>query len=125
MRRIKVICFKGKSNTGKTTVIKKILNKFFNIHICPNKKDFAIVFPYRNKVIGICSYGDALRVVKNKIIFFKSKRCEVIICACRTRGEVKDYIESQPNWGIKWIELEGRKHFDGYGFRKFKMLFNV
>ena len=101
MVEMKVICFKGKSNTGKSKTIKKILNEFFNIIMIPKtKKDFSLCLLYKEKKVGICSYGDNLDLIKKGLIPLKKENCEIILCASRTKGNVYDKI----------IELFGKEN---------------
>ena len=122
---MKVICFKGKGDTWKTTLIKRILNEFFNIEIYMNKEhDFAISFLYKNTLIGICSYGDELPYVKTKIEKIISKGCKIIICACRTQGGLLKYI-TELDKNINWIKPNGSTgKFEDSEFQQFIEIFN-
>ncbi len=122
---MKVICFKGNGNTGKSTIIKKILNEFFNISLIPkDKKDFSLYFSYSNKKIGICSYGDNKKAMERWLKPLKENNCDIIICASRTKGEGIRFIEN--NFGtsnIVYITCDGNYN-DNEKISKFKKIFN-
>lgn len=123
---MKVICFKGQGNTGKTTIIReRILNEFFQTEIYMNKEnDFVISFLYKKIRIGICSYGDELSFVKRKIEKLKSRGCKIIICACRTKGELLEYISGLSK-NINWIERNSNnKYFGEPEFQQFVQMLN-
>ena len=91
---MKIICFKGKGNSGKSTVIKKIINEFFKIKIYPDKKDYRLILEYNGLRIGICSPGDVKEDLEKCIRKLIKEGCDIIICACHTRGKTLDYINS-------------------------------
>jgi len=121
---MKVICFKGKGKTGKTTIIKRILNEFFNIEIHKKYNDFVISFLINGKLIGICSYGDTLKDVKDNIEIFLRKKCDIIICASVTYGEVVNYYKSKFGEDINWIERNSSSvYFGNPEFQQFIEIF--
>ena len=93
---MKLICFKGKCKAGKSTVIKRILNEFFNIKILPlDKTDFSLIFKYKNLKIGMCSYGDIKLALEKYLKPLKDEECDIIICACHGRGETITFITNE------------------------------
>lgn len=92
---MKVICFRGNRGSGKSTTIKEILNRIFNITKIDkkNKKDFCLTFPYNGKMIGICSYGDDISSVKERLEKIKNVGCNIVICASRNNPIVINCIK--------------------------------
>ena len=82
---MKIICFRGKGRTGKSIVIKRILNEFFKI--------------------GICSYGDTESLLRRYLKPLKDKGCDIIIYACHGRGKTITFITNE-FWGhnIEYID---------------------
>jgi len=111
VRKMKVICFKGKSNTGKSRIIKRILNEFFNIILIPKrKKDFSLCIPYNGKKIGICSYGDDLKLMEKWLKPLKEEVCDIIICTSRTKGKTLEFIRNSfGEENIDYIDCEWNK----------------
>ena len=83
VKKMKVICFIGDKKTGKSTTIKKILNDFFKVDILAPKirRDFSLSFKYKDKLVGICSYGDTETWLIKMLMPLKDKNCDIIICA--------------------------------------------
>jgi hypothetical protein len=134
---MKVICFVGKEDSGKSRIINRILNKFFKIiliNLVPKqkKKDFCIIFMYKRKKIGICNRGDDPSILKI-LRKLRIEGCEIIICASRTKGGLFEEIKKMYNKkDIKWIDCFG-KRTSSKGFkvkenkkriRDFKRIFN-
>jgi predicted kinase len=103
---MKVICFRGKSNTGKSTIIKKILNEVYNIKLIPDKRDFSLIFEYNRKKIGICSYGDTLDALKKYLKPLINANCDIIICACHTKGGTLRFIMREFSSLVRFIECK-------------------
>lgn len=54
----------------------------------PNKQDLKVLIHYRDITIGLESQGDpGSRLVTSITDFVKELSCDIIICACRTRGK--------------------------------------
>ena len=121
---MKIICFKGKANTGKSTIIKRILNEFFKITLIPkDKKDFSLCFLYEGKKVGICSYGDSKRDMKKWLKPLKNEKCEIIICASHTRGETIEFVESLGGEIVHYIECGGGEERDNEKISQFNEKF--
>lgn len=104
---MKLICFRGISNTGKSTIIKKILNDIYNIHLIPlKKKDFSLIFRQNDSKIGICNYGDNQEALEKYLKPLKDKNCDIIICACHPKGQTFDFIEREFNNKVTFIDCE-------------------
>lgn len=54
----------------------------------PNKQDLKVIIQYRNVKIGLESQGDpGSRLVNSIDEFVHQYECDIIICACRTKGK--------------------------------------
>jgi len=102
----KIIALKGKSNTGKTTSIKRIYEWIKNNYaikiITPNTwsgDDIKTIIKVDGFVIGICSAGDEGSTVKSYMDEFDKNRCDLILCACRTKGQTFQAIQSYRSKG--------------------------
>jgi len=120
---MKVICFRGKGKTRKTTILTRVLNEYFNIKIHEGKKDFIITFPYKDYLVGICSAGDSLGHVKKGIKIFESQRCRKVICSCRSRGKGLKYLKDKFGTDVSFIEKEG-EYFGESEYQEFIRKFN-
>lgn len=96
----KIIAVKGKSNTGKTTSIKKIhewIRKNYAVKIIiPNTwtgDDIKTIIEVDGFKLGICSAGDLGLSVKSYMDEFDKNHCDLIICACRTKGQTFKVIQ--------------------------------
>lgn len=97
----KIITVKGKANVGKTTSIKKtykwIISNYPYKTISPNtwgEDDIKTIIEVDGFKIGICSAGDEGSSVKEYMNEFEQTKCDIIICACRTKGKTFQTIES-------------------------------
>lgn len=93
--KIKVICFIGDKDIGKTETINRILIEYFKVELfLPKiKRDVCLIFPYNKMAIGICSSGDD-KVSVDRLNKLKGKS-DVVICASRNDGVVLEYIEKE------------------------------
>lgn len=119
---MRVIALQGKSNTGKTTTLKRMIltiiqNNIFDTTLIDNlakiiKKcllstgDVKCMFTYKNIKIGVTTRGDARRFLEYDFNeFFKG--CDIVVCAVHTSGETIEYIREKGNDGIlihtKWF----------------------
>lgn len=97
----KIIAVKGKAEVGKTTSIKKfyewVIDNYAYKIISPNTWsgiDFKTIIEVAGFKIGICSAGDEGSTVKKYMSEFEQAECDIIICACRTKGETFQTIQS-------------------------------
>jgi len=99
-----IIVVSGKANIGKTKTIKKVAesilkkykNDYGNIDIL-QQADIKIIITIeivvegtqiKNTVkVGISSGGDIANEVQSNLDYFIKEKCEVIICATRSKGE--------------------------------------
>ncbi len=115
---MKVICFRGGGGTGKSSIIKRILDETYNIKI--NKKgDVSLSFVQDNLKIGICSYGDTEKCLEKYLKPLKDENCDIILCACHKKGKTKTYefIIKEFDDSTKFIEcirIKGDENIEDY-----------
>lgn len=103
-----VFALKGIGETGKTTTIGKLYELLLNK--CPDVKieledpedwrtkdepkgDLQVVLVIGKIKIGIVSEGDPQSDMEEKLEQCVNLKCDLIICACRTRGDTKEAVE--------------------------------
>lgn len=119
---MKVICFVGKSNKGKTEIINNILKDEFGIKVLSGGKDVSMWFMYEEKKIGMCSYGDYAEII-NKLKELKREGCDIIICASHPKGELFNNIKREfEETNIVYILCDGNGN-DNEKINKFKLVF--
>ena len=110
---MKIISLWGKGDIGKTTTLTLLYNTlvqdatFLNIIKTPEEIcDFYAIFIYKGKKLGLTTYGDNKKCLKNSFDAFTRNNCDIAICASRRRrtkaGSVK-FIEEISEY-ITWIE---------------------
>lgn len=110
-----VFVLKGVANVGKSQTIKKayelIIEKYPNteteeVSNYPNIEIRAII-TINDIKIGIESQGDPNGRLINSLSLFTKKKCQIIICATRTRGATVNAVKNlQPGYTIVWINRE-------------------
>lgn len=85
------IVLRGRHNSGKTSSI-RLANEIKFGKNPSSKKDICSVHSYNNKIIAFISEGD--RAKKLRYYIENHINCDVIITACRTRGDTYDLIMS-------------------------------
>lgn len=101
-RRKLLIIDKGVEKTGKSTAVKEVirlLTDVYKLHPEPiyeddkfEETDVACVFTLNGVKIGIESCGDPGPRLPRTLEIFCEKECDIILCASRTKGELKDAI---------------------------------
>lgn len=97
----KIIALKGKGNVGKSTTIRDELyplmleNGFEKIQSIgePNTDIYAIL-EKDNIRYGITSSGDTYDHVINNLTDLNNEGCQIMVCACRTRGGTHTALKS-------------------------------
>ena len=94
---MKIICFRGSHNCGKSKTIKRILNQFFKINRVPlAKREVNIIFMWNNKRVIICSQGDSKNEIKNLLLKpLKTEKCDIAICACHKRNSAFKLLDEE------------------------------
>lgn len=110
-----VIALQGKGSIGKTQTLKQVL---FMLSKGAIKETKATVIDYKNKRIGITTYGDNKEELENLFEFYTD--CDIYVCACRTKGETVKYLSELTSKGKliyhgKWFtkKVENEKNVDG------------
>lgn len=118
----------GSSEKGKSQGIKAAALSFpFTSIVCPwgkNEKGDDLYDNYmigyyttddgRNTTVGFENQGDPGSNQAAWIQHCIDKGCEVIVCACRTWGETRDYIrETAQKQGCQLIEVTTPFHYNG------------
>lgn len=117
---IHIITLQGKSNCGKTTTLKRVIEKIIIRRLysllpvfseneilqqCQaDKGDVQCVFEYNGKKIGITTRGDTRDVLETDFEKYFSG-CAVVVCAVHTYGETVEYVESvgAVAYHSKWV----------------------
>lgn len=122
----KLIGLYGTSNVGKSQTIKlvykKLHEKFQGIifhedfeQITHENGDISVIVIINGKIIGIESQGDPNSRIFFSLPIFAKLKCDIILCATRTRGGTVIEVEKLNNeYEIIWIkknwEQEKAKH---------------
>lgn len=123
-----IISLWSKENTGKTTTLTLLYNtlaqdtSFLNIiKISEGICDFYAIFIYKGKKVGLTTYGDNKKCLKNSFDAFIENNCDIVICAGRRRrteaGSIK-FIEELSK-DITWIEQPDISDLKSFNIRKF------
>ena len=121
----KIIAVKGKAAVGKSTAIKEtfewIKDNYVFKPILPNKwrGDIKTIIEVEGFVIGICSAGDEGKTVKEYLNEFEDANCEIILCACRTRGKTFQIVNQYRSKGYS-LEFVNVKEISNSTFPKIK-----
>lgn len=113
---------KGLTNTGKSTTIRTVYELLLSEY--PDAKvehrrprppreirvDVRAIITINGKKIGIESLGDPGNRLHESIKLFTKNKCDLIICATRTRGATYDTVaEQEPPYSVKWHPKEATK----------------
>ena len=115
------IVLKGVRHTGKTTSVglayEELKAQYRDWVVVeeldgPAKRDFAVIGEIKGKRIGICSQGDDGEFVREFIKLFIEKKCGVILCVTRTRGQTRDAVIMTlgPDYQVTWVTKEAAKN---------------
>lgn len=94
---MKIICFRGSHNCGKSETIKRVLNQYFKIKRIPlDKKEVNLIFTWKDKKVIICSQGDSENEIQKLLLDpLKTEKCEIIICACHKRNSAFRLLDEE------------------------------
>lgn len=110
-----LIALYGTSNVGKTQTIRFVFEKLTReFSECIFHKDFdqiirehgdiCIVVIINGKIIGIESQGDPNSRIFISLPIFVNLKCDIILCATRTRGATVAEVEKlNKEYEIKWV----------------------
>jgi hypothetical protein len=108
----RAIALRGRADSGKTYTISKVYELLKAKYPAFKEEDFKITVDIRVILIingfriGIESQGDPDSRLENSLNLFIKKKCDVIVCATRTRGQTVEAVEklSKFDYEIKWLE---------------------
>lgn len=95
-----IICVKGSSQTGKTPTIRDLYaliapkeEQLTNADFRVPGRDIHCITTYQGIQVGFYSYGDTGCDQYRHISDLINNGCDLIICACRNRGQTKNDID--------------------------------
>ncbi|NQX85136.1 MAG: hypothetical protein HRT67_04425 [Flavobacteriaceae bacterium] len=112
----KIFILKGKSETGKTTKINRTAEWIINNYGSSNtigldtsnyQIDTHGILTIKNLTIGFNSSGDNEMEVKktDNLNLPNGSRPDIIICACRTKGKGRKYLNDHYNDANGWLQV--------------------
>jgi hypothetical protein len=118
-----IIALEGAPSKGKSTTIGMLYEKMKtnDYSIIQDKKrrgskDFFVIVEKNRKKIGVTTYGDNPNIIKQKLDFFISKDCTVIVTACRpssqgdgTKAMVESYTAYTRQYLPKTVETNASR----------------
>lgn len=108
MKRIAIAVW-GKAGIGKTSTIRCVFDKLNVEGKVPDKTigpDICAIIKLNNgKKIGVASLGDPCSDQPKWIDYLVENNCDVIVCACRTKGDTVEIVTNLANYdyNIVWI----------------------
>jgi hypothetical protein len=116
----KIFALQGASNCGKTTTLNLLYNqictkysvvgnfKYSGKDICV---EVTIIINGKSVTIGIETQGDPNSRLCKSLAYFNSINCDIIFCACRTRGGTVGCVKSMnPPYAINFIKQKCNNH---------------
>ena len=108
-----LIALRGKSSIGKSSSLhllyKHLLahpdTKPLHFEALGRKLDFIAILSIEGHAVGIFNRADAPAIVKELLDRLVEAKCQVIVCAARTKGEVEKVLKSQGR-KYKLVELQ-------------------
>lgn len=132
-----VITLFGKSHTGKTTTLNKVIDKL-NVDYEVNnvrEKPFSLIdrlvtININGVMVGISTGGDHVGIIKRRLDDLLEKNCSIIVTATRTKGKPKKAVDEfikQNNYKIDWIEKSATvsKEIDKEEYEKRNKRYNI
>ena len=96
------ICLASAANHGKSTSLKNLVHLFTG-EKC-SEQDIIRIFEYRGLQVGISSSGDTPDCIRPGFDKMVEAKCDIIVCACRTKGAAADYAyNTSKNMGYEVI----------------------
>ncbi len=109
MPKKQIIALRGKSGVGKSTTLQLLYKMFLanyetkalHFEALGRKLDFLAIVSVHGVRVGLFNRGDEPNVVKQLLDRLVKERCQVILCAARSKGEVANVLAShKPTYGI-------------------------
>lgn len=97
-----IFALQGPADCGKTGVVKEISSLLIK---CPNSQTLHLnhergevrgIIVINGKKVGIESEGDPYSRLEESLNYFMREKCDIIFCACRTRGMTVKWVNDQP-----------------------------
>ena len=95
-----LITVSGTANSGKSTVLSLTIDKFIQNGakvvslLKDGSTDRVVILEYNNKLIGICTAGDAVSVLDWWLPRLLSKGCKHIVTATKAYGDTCSYVNN-------------------------------
>ncbi len=102
MKRL-LIALRGRSSVGKSSTLHLLFKlllahpgtKPLHFKALGRKLDFIAVVSVEGATVGIFNRGDIPATVQELLEQLVSEKCQVIVCAARTKGEIENVLKSQ------------------------------
>ena len=97
-----ILALRGKSSVGKSSTLQllyKLLvtnpnTKTLYFEAVGRKLDFLAIVVIEGVIVGLFNRGDAPATVQDMLERLVNEKCQVIVCAARTKGEVDNVLKS-------------------------------
>jgi len=106
-----LLALRGTANSGKSTTIKSayglLKSRHKDVEIIYSKfyRDFMVILIIKGRKIGIESQGDPRSRLGRSLDLFVREKCNVIICATRTKGQTVDAVTAlAKQYKVNWFE---------------------
>lgn len=90
----KIIVLYGRGNLGKTRTLRMVIDKLNHESISYATCDIQTICHHNAQTIAIATKGDNAAELRANISYFKSRPCDIVITAARSRGGTHDVIKS-------------------------------
>ena len=95
---MRIIVVRGVANSGKTSAIHRFLkNRQVGFEYKP-KADVSLTLPMvkngQSLLVAVCTNGDIAADVENHLDWAQQLNVDVIVCACRSRGDTYSAVTS-------------------------------
>lgn len=94
MNSHKIIVLYGRGNLGKTRTLRMVIDRLNNAPISYATCDIQTICRHNDQIIAIATKGDNAAELRSNISYFKSRPCDIVITAARSRGGTHDVIKS-------------------------------
>ena len=114
------IAVRGTAGIGKTPTIQRVFDKLNVEGKAPDKTKESDICAINNlsngKKIGIESLGDPGSEQPEWIDYLVENNCDVIVCACRTKGYTVETVENLANYDYDtvWMSPFSGKNWEKY-----------
>jgi len=105
----KIIALEGKGNSGKTATIRCVFELLkqrasSEPEVLKNDGDIKAILIINSTKIGIESQGDPKSRLEESLKDFADAKCQIIVCATRTRGMTVDWVNALPGYSVEWVK---------------------